>query len=459
MSSSQQRHPSRITILAMGSRGDVQPYLALALGLQAQGHEVRFAAYTNFEQGVRSRALSYVPVLGDYHEIVSGELGARLLEHEPGQSKRRIKMEETGQNPLLLARHFLGTINPLIKKGLADCLHACEGSDLVVCSTIGFFYAHHVAEKLGVPYVPAFLQPIHPTRQIPCMPFPEAPSFVARNSKLNSGYNLLTYWAAEKVFSLLRRATNRARREALGLPAMDGANPFRRMVGEQRPCMYAFSETVLPKPSDWRSHIQVTGYWFLDHSESWQPQEELVDFLSAGPPPVSIGFGSMNERNPEQSTEMALEALKLSGNRGVLLTGFGGLANADLPDEVFAAEEIPHDWLFPRMAAAVHHGGAGTIAASLRAGTPTVIVPFIGDQAMWGRRVHALGAGTQPIPHRQVTVQWLATAIRNVTGNKATKQRAAAVGESIRGEDGISRAVEVLHTKTMDWGHVRENAN
>lgn len=437
-----QERPSRITILAMGSRGDVWPYLALALKLKAAGCEVRFAAYHNFEQEVRTRGLEYTPVLGDYHEIVSGELGARLMEQEPG--KRRVKMEETGQNPLPLARHFLATISPLMKKAFTDTLEVCRDSDAILCSAIGFFYAYHVAEKLGVPYVPAFLQPVHPTRCETCMTFPAAPRSLAQDPRLKGGYNLLTYWVTDKALLLLRQATNRARREALGLPPMEGANPVRTMIKKRRPCLYAFSETVLPKPSGWGDHLKVTGYWFLDHSNDWQPPEELIDFLSSGQPPVSIGFGSMNERDPEQITEMALEALRLAGRRGVLLTGWGGLSNTDLPDEVFKAEEIPHDWLFPRVAAAVHHGGAGTTAASLRAGTSTVVVPFIGDQAMWGRRVCTVGAGPEPIPRKKLSAERLAGAIRVAVGDQTIKTRAAAVGEQVRDEDGLACAVEVF---------------
>jgi UDP:flavonoid glycosyltransferase YjiC (YdhE family) len=159
----------RVAVLAMGSRGDVYPYLALALGLKEAGHEVRFAAYTNFEAEVRARGLEYAPILGDYHEIVTGELGTRLAGEEP-RKRRGMTMEEAGQNPLLLARHFLSTISPLMRKTFSDALEICRGADAILYSAIGLFPAYHVAEKLGIPYVPAFLQPVHPTRELPCMP-------------------------------------------------------------------------------------------------------------------------------------------------------------------------------------------------------------------------------------------------------------------------------------------------
>lgn len=431
----------RVAVLAMGSRGDVWPYLALALGLKEAGHEVRFAAYTNFEEEVRARGLEYAPVLGDYHEIVSGELGSRLAEEEPG--KRRVKMEEAGQNPLLIARHVLSTMNPLAKKSFADALEVCREADAILCSVIGFFSGYHVAEKLGIPCVPAFLQPVHPTRELPCMVFPEAPQRLPEDSPLRAGYNLSTYWLAEKSLILLRNTTNRARREILGLPPMRRRDSFGAMVRDRMPCLYGFSPQVLPKPQDWSGHLRVTGYWSLGRPVSFEPPKTLEDFISAGPPPVSIGFGSMNERDPEQTTGIVLEALKLCGKRGILLTGWGGLSDADLPEEVFRTESVPHDWLFPRVSVAVHHGGAGTTAASLRSGTPTVVVPFIGDQPTWARRVEKLGAGPSPIPRKRLCAERLAEAIQEAE-EPEVRNRAQTLGERLRREDGVGEAVDAF---------------
>ncbi|WP_047864868.1 glycosyltransferase [Rubrobacter aplysinae] len=431
----------RVAVLAMGSRGDVWPYLALGLGLKEAGHEVRFAAYTNFEQEVCARGLDYEPILGDYYEIVSGELGVQLAEEEPG--KRRVKMEEAGQNPLLLARHVLSTMNPLAKKSFADALEVCRGADAILCSAIGFFSGYHVAELLGIPCVPAFLQHVHPTRELPCMGFPEAPGWLPEGSPLRAGYNLSTYWLAEKSLILLRNTTNRARRGILGLPPMRGRDSFGAMVRDRNPCLYGFSPQVLPKPHDWGGHLRVTGYWSLQRPDDFKPPKALEDFLSAGPPPVSIGFGSMNERDPEETTEVVLEALRLSGRRGILLTGWGGLSNPDLPEGIFKAEEVPHDWLFPHISVAVHHGGAGTTAASLRAGVPTAIVPFIGDQPMWGRRVHALGAGPAPIPRKRLCAERLAEAIK-AAEEPEVRERARALGERLRREDGVREAVDAF---------------
>ena len=141
---------------------------------------------------------------------------------------------------------------------------------------------------------------------------------------------------------------------------------------------------------------------------------------------------------------MVLHALARVKQRGILQTGWGGLSNADLPDDVFAVDSIPHDWLFPQMAAVVHHGGSGTTAAGLRAGMPTVIIPFFADQPFWGARVFELGAGPAPIPKKRLTLERLADAIRAATSDEVIRGRASALGERIRAEDGVRQAVEVL---------------
>jgi sterol 3beta-glucosyltransferase len=177
----------------------------------------------------------------------------------------------------------------------------------------------------------------------------------------------------------------------------------------------------------------------------------LVEFLVAGSPPVYVGFGSMAGRNPEKVTQIVFESLARSGQRGVIATGWGGLAVSDLPDNLFKIESIPHDWLFPQMVAVVHHGGAGTTAAGLRAGKPTVICPFFGDQPFWGRRVFELGVGPEPIPHKKLSVEKLANAIQVAVSDDDIRKRAAGLGEKIRAENGIARAVDFISDQLANW--------
>jgi UDP:flavonoid glycosyltransferase YjiC (YdhE family) len=188
----------------------------------------------------------------------------------------------------------------------------------------------------------------------------------------------------------------------------------------------------------------MTGYWFLDRPQGWQPPAALVDFLQAGPPPVVVGFGSITVRDPEETTVLVLSALRAARQRGLLLTGWGGLSQADLPDDVFKLEAVPHDWLFPRAAAVVHHGGAGTTAAALRAGVPSIVVPNFMDQPFWAQRVVALGAGPRPIPRNRLNAARLSAALRAAVEDESFRARAAAVGRRLRAEDGVGRAVEAF---------------
>jgi sterol 3beta-glucosyltransferase len=210
------------------------------------------------------------------------------------------------------------------------------------------------------------------------------------------------------------------------------------------PVLYSFSRHVLPPPADWPGQIHVTGYWVLDESPNWQPPPALLKFLETGPPPVFIGFGSMSGRDPARTTRLVLEALAKTSQRGLLVTGWGGLETEKLPEDVFKVENAPYDWLFPRMAAVAHHGGAGTTAAGLQAGKPTVICPFVADQPFWGQRVAALGAGPPQIPQRKLTADNLASAIQQATRDTGMQRRAAALGEKIRAEDGTGQAVSLI---------------
>jgi len=241
-----------------------------------------------------------------------------------------------------------------------------------------------------------------------------------------------------------RSADQRARRQVLGLPAAPFWGPYKANRLQHSPILYGFSSSVIPKPSDWDNHTHITGYWFLDSASDWTPPSALMEFLQSGAPPVYIGFGSMSNRKPEDTADLVLHALAQTQQRAILLLGWDGLRKANLPDTVFAVDSIPHSWLFPRVAAVVHHGGAGTIAAGLRAGVPSVVIPFFGDQPFWGQRVAALGVGPEPIPRKQLTVERLAQAVQRAVTDQAMRQRAANLGAKIQAEDGIARAVAVV---------------
>lgn len=208
--------------------------------------------------------------------------------------------------------------------------------------------------------------------------------------------------------------------------------------------IHPISPHVLPRPADWPPHLHLVGYWFLGPPPGWSPPESLVRFLEAGEPPVYVGFGSMPNQDPRATFDLIVRALKVSGQRGVIYGGWGGLAGETAGDRALVIEGVPHEWLFPRMKAVVHHGGAGTTAAGLRAGVPNVVVPFFGDQPFWGWRVAALGAGPAPIPLGSLTAERLAAAIERAMTDPAMRGRASEIGARLRAENGVANTVVEL---------------
>jgi sterol 3beta-glucosyltransferase len=413
----------RVTITTGGSRGEVQPYVALGLGLRAAGHEVRIAAHAPYEGFVRSRGLGFHPTSGDPRQLV-----AALLEE--------------GNNPVRFARRFRSILGPLMEQNLQEYLAACRDAEAIVYTPVGFL-GYYVARALAVRRVGAALYPLFSrTRYFPSSVVPVGK---LRPRKAFGGpYNYLTHLFSEQLFwQFFRAPTSRAVKNHLRLSTAFWG-PFGELRRRREPILCGWSPSVLPKPSDWGEWLHTTGYWFLGQPDGWQPPRGLTDFLDSGPPPVFVSFGSMNNIDAERLTDIVLRALELTGRRGMLVTGWGGLGDSDLPDTVFRVEEVPHDWLFERVEVAVHHGGAGTTAASLRAGVPTVVVPFFADQPFWGWRVAELGVGPDPIPRRSLTVEQLANAIQQATADRDMNSRAIALGRRIRGENGIERAVEAF---------------
>jgi sterol 3beta-glucosyltransferase len=267
------------------------------------------------------------------------------------------------------------------------------------------------------------------------------PPFVA---KLGGYANRLSHQLFRQIMWQGSRSGDQvARQQVLGLPNAPFFGPYNSAASSRYPIVYGFSPAVIPKPADWRN-THVTGYWFLDELPDWIPPAALLDFLKRGEPPVYIGFGSMGSRDPEATADLVLQAIERTGQRAILQSGWGGLSKMDLPDNVFLVDSVPHSWLFSRVAAVVHHGGAGTTAAGLRAGVPNIVIPFFGDQPFWGRRVAELGVGPAPIPRKQLTVDRLTAAIYQAVHDRAMQKCAADLGAKIQAEDGIGNVVEIV---------------
>jgi sterol 3beta-glucosyltransferase len=416
----------RITILCVGSRGDVQPFIALGAGLKKSGHDITIATHENFQNLLIGTGLKFSQVEGDIQEILQSEQGQQWL--------------ESNKNPIKFFTGIVRLCEGFFEKLLRDSARACEGAEAIIFSPLALC-AYSIAEQKKISACMAALQPVSPTGEFASPMFPQY--------RLGKIYNLLTHYAARQfVWQPFRKQFNRWRREDLKLPPYGFWGPLVKMQRENFPLLYAFSPAVINRPASWRSACHMTGYWFLDHPD-WNPPEDLLKFLNAGPPPVYIGFGSMSERDPHGLSQNLIRALQMAGQRGLILSGWADLPDENLPDNIFVIDSIPHDWLFPKMAAVVHHGGAGTTAAALRAGIPNIVIPFFADQHFWGAHVSRLGTGPNPIPRKNLTAENLAETIKEAVSNAQIRKRAESFGERIRKEDGVARAVEILETQIL----------
>ena len=412
----------KVTVFAAGSRGDIQPCVVLSRGLQQAGYEVCLAAPQDFAGFVQEHGVSFYPLRGDVQRIMASDTGKEF-------------METGGVNPLKSIRAIRTLIAPVIREMLEDLYAACQNADAMICLGVFSAFGNSIAEALGIPILNIEPTPLLPTRAFPAPSWP-----IQRN--LGGAHNFLSGIAMLRVLWLWYSPFVNDFRKRLGLPKYTAAGFYRGL--KSTPMIGAYSSGIIPHPADWPESVHITGSLFLDSMAGWQPSPELQAFLEAGDPPVYVGFGSMAGRSPQQLAGLIFEALARSGRRGLLLTGWGGLRTGSVPEDVFLLDVAPHHWLFPRMSALVHHGGAGTTAEALRSGVPSVIVPFILDQPFWGARIKALGLGPEPIPQKKLTAERLAQAIRIAVTDPDIRQRAGAYGTAVRAEDGIGSAVKIV---------------
>lgn len=414
----------QVTIIAGGSRGDVQPYVALGKGLREVGHTVRVLAPQDYQDLITMYDLEFFDVGGGVKAMAQSQIQDIV---EQGNILKILAVTGKGAQQLALQSATNGLV-------------ACQGSDLILAGFAGLANGLALAEKLGIPFLQAHLMPFTPTREFPSVLTPQL-----TQTWLTRWANGLSHRVAQQMmWQMLRSADNQARTHVLAMPPAPFWGPFASLQRDARPILYGYSPHVIAPPADWPDYIQVTGYWFLEPHAGWEPPRELVHFLEAGPPPIYVGFGSMLNRKPEAVADLVLKALASTGQRAVLSSGWGGLKKDHVPETVFMVDSIPHSWLFSQMAAVVHHGGAGTTGAGLRAGVPSIITPFFGDQPFWGQRVHELGVGPKPIPRQRLTVEGLAEAIRIAVSDTTMRNKAAHLGERIRAENGIARAVALI---------------
>jgi UDP:flavonoid glycosyltransferase YjiC (YdhE family) len=415
-------------MFAPGSRGEVQSCAALGAGLKAAGHDVVVASFEPYRPLARAADIEFAPVASSSRRF----------------DQRRVEAwHESGGNPVTFIRRMVQAVDAQLADAIADFMPVAESADAIICPLMGLA-GFDLADKLRIPSFGAFVQPVTPTRAFahsyavpprPPLPGPLMPT-----------YNRASYEFGEAIWWRgLKRPINRWRADVLGLGPMPRKDFYRWTRDPRHPILYGYSPAVVPKPADWGDWARVTGYWFPDRPAGWHPPPELEEFLDAGPPPVYIGFGSMSPRKPAALERTIFEAVEGAGVRAVVLRGAARLGSGETPDDICMVDEVPHDWLFPRVRALVHHGGSGTTGMGLRAGVPALAIPFFFDQAFWGSRLAVLGVGPDPIRYRRLTAQRLAAALDVITQDAGMRGRAAAIGARVRGENGVADAVAAFH--------------
>ncbi|KAG8929704.1 hypothetical protein FRC02_005216 [Tulasnella sp. 418] len=427
-----------IVIMIVGSRGDVQPFLALGKKLIAYGHRVRIATHPTFRAFVKESVpgIEFFSIGGDPAELMS------FMVRNPG-----------------LIPGFESLTNgdiPRKRKMIAEMLDGCWKScyepdevtgqlfaaDAIISNPPAFAHVH-CAEALGIPLQLSFTMPWCATTAFPhpLVNISESNAEVGLTNYLSYALSDLMQWQG------LGDIINHFRTRTLGLEPLSlrsGASVVDRL---RIPWTYCFSPSLITKPNDWVNHIDVVGFYFLESNENYQPPDDLKKFLDGGDVPIYIGFGSVPVEDPRAMTNTIFDAVKRSNIRAIVSAGWGGLGGASVPDSIFVLPGqpgVPHDWLFKHVSAVVHHGGAGTTAIGLFCSKPTLIIPFFGDQPFWGSMVAKAGAGPKSIHPEKLNADNLAAAIQYLMSPKA-KEAAEKLGKLVRAEKGIEEGVRSFH--------------
>ena len=408
-----------ITILCAGSRGDFQPYLALAMELKKLDKDVRITGMKEYESFIRSYGIDFYPIQADFKSLNVDE--------------NMLKQAQSADNPLKM----LLTFNKMKKYGakIANEIYtSCEGSELIIYHpgvTLGYF----AAEKLGIPCILASPFPMHKTK--------EQTSVIQYGRKKSNPFtNKISYIMLQGMLWLASKDSVKVFwKEKFGGKPKGFGCPYERHTNKQNPAVISCSNFVFDRPSDWDENIHQSGYWFVEEKTDYTPSKELSDFLSSGEKPVYIGFGSVFHVDQKDTmTELIINALAKIRKRGIIC-GMGKIDN--LPKNIIAVDSIPHSWLFERVSAVCHHGGAGTTAAGFKAGIPSIIIPFANDQFAWAHRAYDLGVGSKPIPVKTLTSANLAVAIDFALQDNI-KTNAKTLAKNIANENGALDCAKVI---------------
>jgi sterol 3beta-glucosyltransferase len=401
----------------VGQEG-IQPYIALGKALQIQGHEVLMSCPENFAAWIEGHGLAFRSIGVDMQTFLQQPEGRKVL----------------SGNPVTLIKIWKKTIVPLMSESLDAAWKSAHDADVIVYHP-KVACAVDIAEATGAALVSTAPFPIFPTKAFP---------FLIFKGNFGPWLNQISYkpLAFSRLFFL--RMINQWRKGKLGIGKSPIFMPIDGFKGSPFIQLCMASPALVPYPNNPKENIQTTGFWFLEEGTDWQPDNALTEFLKAGDKPIYIGFGSMPSWDPKKLTRQIIKAVRRANVRAILATGWGGISEMEIPDTIFAIEGAPHDALFKHVSAVVHHGGAGTTAAGLRAGLPTLICYSTFDQPYWGRRIGSLRCGPKPQSLKRIKATRFALALTDLTQQESYRERAGEIARKIAKEDGISRALELI---------------
>jgi UDP:flavonoid glycosyltransferase YjiC (YdhE family) len=409
----------RVCIAAVGSTGDVLPYVGLGQHLRSRGLDVTIATHRSFQPAVADAGLDYAFVPMEPRDCASDELGDRLRRGPRSAASAIQEMFMPWAWDIALA---------------VDA--ACDGADQVLLSGMAWTGVHS-ADARGLPSWGLHLQPLEPTGAF-------APAAMGARSFGIAVNRALGRRAQAMMVTPFMTMVN-ALRDRHGLPGISARDHLRMLRERRWPVLHGYSPAVVPRPEDWRPGLEVVGYWWPPAPHGWQPDPGLIDFLASGPPPIYVGFGSTLPAPAADLRTMLLRTCRELRVRMIVHSGWLGLHIDD--DAVHTVGHTPHSWLLPRVRAAVHHAGAGTTAAALRAGTPSVPIPTTLDQPFWAARLHRLGAATRPVPATRLTPDRLTAAIRDAIESTSIRTRTAALRDRIAQDHGAAAVAHALTSR------------
>ena len=408
----------KIAVVTYGTEGDARPLAALCRALMDAGHETRLLADAATLSSAVSLGVPSTALAGNIRQALSNSVNI----HGGFNNTSKALAEIANANTAAWMR---------------EAADVSDGCDAIIASGLAAFAGLSVAEYRGIPAIGTGLFPITPTAAFPSPFLP--PGMIPRwANRISHRFIIAMLWQA------FRKSTNAARKNVLGLPA-------RKSVWSEHPMLYGISPSLLPEPADWPKHARVCGQWSLA-APDWAPPPALADFLAAGDPPIYAGFGSMTAFDGRQLMEAIVKAI--AGRRALFYPGWSGADTSLLPKNFFVVGETAHQWLFPKTSLVIHHGGSGTTHSVARAGVPSVVIPFAGDQPFWADRLQRLGIAGKPVNGKRIQSEALKQGIA-FAEREDVRSRAAQVRMAMAREDGLSKAVEIIENLTAKTAHAR----